>query len=81
MAKPWNLRLIETKRGRHMMETTPRYDVVLNGETVGQLTYNMRGFIGRIPTPGGGWMDCGERPITAWRREVAALNREARAAA
>jgi hypothetical protein len=72
--------LIETRRGCAMLEKTPRYDVVLNGQRVGQLTFNMRGYIGYLPLPSGGAVDIGERPISAFRKEVARINREARAA-
>jgi hypothetical protein len=71
--------LIETRRGCAMLEKTPRYDVVLNGQRVGQLTFNMRGYIGYLPLHTGQKVDIGERPISAFRKEVARINREARA--
>jgi hypothetical protein len=59
-----------------LLERTPRYDIVLNDKVVGPLTYNMRGYIGYLPTPTGSKLDIGERSISAFKREVAALNRE-----
>lgn len=59
-----------------MLETTPRYDVVLHGQVVGQLYFNMRGYCGVLPTPSGASLDIGEKSISAYRREVASLNRE-----
>ena len=61
-----------------MMERTDRFDVLLNGAKFSELSFNMRGYIGYLPTPTGGKLDIGERSITAFRREIAILNREAR---
>jgi len=61
-----------------MLETKMRYDVVLNGQVVGDLYFNMTGYVGYLPTPEGRKLDIGERGISAFRREIAALNREAR---
>jgi hypothetical protein len=36
----------------------------------------MTGYKGELPTPEGGTVDIGERPISAWRAEAAKLNRE-----
>lgn len=63
-----------------MMETTSRYKVMLRGEVFGELYYNMRGFVGCLPLPGGQKLDIGERPIAEFRREVARINREFREA-
>ncbi|SEB98405.1 hypothetical protein [Bradyrhizobium erythrophlei] len=75
---PWKLELQETRRGCQTLEKTPRYDVLLNGARTGQLYFNIRGYVGYLPTPTGGKLDIGEKGITAFRREVSALNREAR---
>lgn len=69
---------LREKPGRHMFEREPRYDVLLNGEPVSELYYNMRGYRGAIPTVRGGWMDIGERGISAWRKEVAWQNKHAK---
>lgn len=74
----WKLELRETRRGMQMLERTPRYDVVLNGATTGQLYFNMRGYCGYLPTPRGGKLDIGEKSISAFKREVSRLNREAK---
>lgn len=70
------IRLIKTRRGCAMLETTPRYDVEFRGQIVGQLYYNCRGYVGGLPCPDGGNVSIGERPISEYRREVARLNRE-----
>ncbi len=35
------IKLVKTTRGCHMLERTPRYDVMLNGNLFDQLYYNM----------------------------------------
>lgn len=60
---------------RHMMERTPRYDVLLNGQRVGELYFNMRGYRGTLPLPGGRSFDIGERSLSEFKRTVAAINR------
>lgn len=59
-----------------MCEKEPRYDVLLDGVKVDQLYFNMKGYRGSLPTPGGHRLDIGERSITQYRQEVARLNRE-----
>ena len=72
--------LKETARGRHMLERTKRFDVLLNGQPIGeQLYWNTRGYRGALPLPDGHMLDPGEIGITGFRREVARINREARA--
>lgn len=79
MSKPaFSLKLVKNNN-RQMLETTPRYDVVLNGAAVGELYFNTRGYVGYLPTVQGSKMDIGERGISAFRKEVAILNREAEA--
>jgi hypothetical protein len=55
-----------------------RYDVLLNGQKVGQLYFNMRGYRGDLPLPDGTKLDIGEKSISAFKREVALINRESR---
>lgn len=69
---------LKEKPGRHIMERTPRYDVLVNGEVKGELYYNMTGFTGYLPYWRGGKFDLGEKGISAFRKEVGILNREAR---
>lgn len=64
-----------------MLERHDRYDVELSGRIVGQLYFNLRGYVGVLPVPEGGNLTIGEQPITAYRREVAKLNREWKAVA
>jgi len=48
MAKP-AIELIETRQGCEMLESTPRYNVMLRGVKVDQLFYNMRGYVALPP--------------------------------
>ena len=75
MAKP-AIELIETRQGCEMLESTPRYNVMLKGVIVDQLFYNMRGYVGNLPTPDGSSLYVPESGIARFRREVAKLNRE-----
>lgn len=74
------LKLIKTRRGCAICETTPRYDVELDGKIVGQLYFNLRGYVGGLPQPDGVNLYIGECGITEYKREVAKLNREFKAA-
>ena len=70
------IKLLETRDGCAILETQPRYDVLLHGQKVGQLYFNMGGYVGTLPTPRGTSLDIGERAISAYRKAVAQLNRE-----
>ena len=68
--------LVETREGCAILETHPRYHVLLHGKRVGELYFNMRGYVGTLPTPTGTQLYIGERGISAFRKAVAQLNRE-----
>jgi len=68
---------LSERPGRHILERHPRYAVLVNGEERGELYYNMRGYQGYLPTVQGSKMDIGERGISAFRKEIRILNREA----
>ncbi len=71
------IKLVKTYTGCEMLEVRPRYDVLLYGEKIGQLYFNMRGYTGvYLPQPGGIPLDIGERGITAYRKVIARLNKE-----
>ena len=53
-----------------------RYEVHVNDVYWDDLYYNMRGYCGTLPIPGGGRLTIGERGITEYRRTAARLNRE-----
>lgn len=74
----FKLALIETRRGCAMMESQPRYDVMLNGKLAGQLYFNMRGYVGSLPTRSGASLGLPEGSIASFKREVTRLNREAK---
>jgi hypothetical protein len=73
-SKPITLR--EAPHKKSIMEKEMRYEVLLNGNVVSDLFFNMRGYLGGIPTPEGGMLEIGERPITTYRREIAMMNKE-----
>ena len=77
------IELVETRRNCAMLERTPRYAVMFNGKEWDELYFNTRGYVGYLPAPNdaGGEMsvislNIGEKAIGAYRKEVAALNRE-----
>ena len=70
------IQLVETRNGCAILEKEPRYDVLLHGEKIGQLYFNLRGYVGTLPTPRGTNLTIGERSISAYRQAVAQLNRE-----
>lgn len=69
---------IEKIPARHILEREDRYGVLLNGNQVGELYYNMTGYRGALPTVSGAHFDIGERGISAWKKLAAELNREAK---
>jgi len=70
--------LVETRRGREICETTPRYDIYVNGvNTLGQLCWNMTGYVGVVPLSDGTRFALPESSITAWRKLVRQINRGA----
>lgn len=68
---------LEPRKSHHMLETKPRYDVMVNGVRREELYFNMRGYVGYLPMLNGGRLALGESSISTFRREVANLNREA----
>ena len=73
---PKAIQLVENLKDRSMMEAESRFDVMLNGKLFYQLYFNMTGYCGYLPLPGGRRLDIGERPISVFRKEIARLNRE-----
>ncbi len=73
----FKLKLVENLRARSICETKPRYDLYLNEAKIGQLDFNMRGYCGALlPQPDSEYgLDIGECSISAWRKEIARLNR------
>ena len=47
------IELVETRSGCAIMEREPRYDVLLHGKKIGQLYFNMRGYVGTSPLRAG----------------------------
>lgn len=62
------------RQGRY--ESEMRYEVFLHGEFFDELYFNLRGYVGYLPTPDGRKLDIGEKSISAYRKEIATLNRE-----
>lgn len=72
------IKLVKTTRNCAMLEKTPRYDVFLNGVLYGQLYFNLKGYVGYLPTPEGRCLSIGESSISAYKKTIAQLNREFR---
>ena len=76
------IQLVENRKDRAMLEKESRWDVLLNGIKFGQLYFNMRGYVGYLPTPPSegqttpGKLTIGEKGLRAYRKEVAQLNQE-----
>jgi hypothetical protein len=76
------IELIETRQGCAILETTPRYIIMFRGTRFGELCFNMTGYTGSyLPAPKDNSstviaLDVGERAISAYRREIARLNRQ-----
>ncbi len=66
------------ERRKTILQTEPDFDILLNGEKFGTLTYNMTGYIGSLPLPEGGNLAMGEISLSAYRREISYLHREAK---
>lgn len=74
---PHKITFREAPRKRAILEKEMVYDILLNGNYYGNLSYNMRGYIGYLPLPDGRKFDPGEISFTAFKREAAKINREA----
>ena len=72
-AKPHEVTLKEAPHKRSIAETHMRYDVLLNGAVTDTLYFNMRGYQGYLPLPGGEKLDIGEKAISAYRKEIALI--------
>ena len=75
MAKP-AIELIETRQGCEIMETTPRYNVMLHGVKVEQLWWNLKGYVGNLPLPDGSSLYMPEGSLASFKRAISRLNRE-----
>ena len=73
---PKAITLVETREGCAILETHSLYHVLLHGKKVGELYFNMTGYVGYLPQPNGISLDIGERGISAYRKAAAQLNRE-----
>jgi len=59
-----------------MMETTRRFNVMLNGVKVEQLWWNMKGYVGNLPLPDGSSLYMPEGSLASFKRAISRLNRE-----
>ncbi len=59
----------------------PDYDMLVNGEVVGEVYYNLTGYVGSLPQQNGPALTVGEQGISVYRAEIARINREARTCA
>jgi hypothetical protein len=63
---------------RALLETTKRYDIFVNDEPFGELYFNIKGYVGSLPLPGGTSLDIGEKGLSAFKKEVAQINKGSR---
>ena len=70
--------LREAPHKRAICETKMRYDILLNGEFFEDMYYNMRGYVGALPMPGGQKLIIGERGISVYRAEIRRINSDAK---
>lgn len=76
--------LVKTRKGCQILEREDRYHVMLHGKFHGELYFNMTGYTGCYlplpPTPERngkiGNLDIGECGISAYKKEIAKLNKE-----
>lgn len=80
LARPHVLTLKEAPHKRSMCETKMRYDVLVNGKVTETLYFNMRGYQGYLPLPDGGKLDIGEKAISAYKKEIGIINKDAKEA-
>lgn len=74
--QPFKLALRE--RPRSPLQQHPDYDLTVNGDVVGEVYFNMTGYVGTLPEPDGTGFTLGERGISAYRSEIARINRDTR---
>ncbi len=76
LSQPFKLAL--RAQAKNPFARRPDFDVILNGEVVGEVYYNMTGYVGTLPQREGPDLTLGEQDISVYRAEVARINREAR---
>lgn len=76
MHEPFRLAL--RARPTTPLQPRPDYDLLQNGVVVGKVYYNMTGYVGTLPQPDGTTFTPGETSISAYRTEIARVNRDAR---
>lgn len=69
---------LREKKSPHFMETKPRYDVLVNDKVVDELYFNMTGYRGCLMNIDGHRVALRESGISTFKREVGAINREAK---
>ena len=76
---PHIVTIVPVPSRKAICESNQRYAVLLNKAEVGELYFNMRGYQGYLPLQGGNQLDIGEKGISAFKKEAARINREAKA--
>lgn len=71
--------LVEAPRKMAMLETKMRYDVLLNGKFYSELYFNTKGYVGKLPLPSGKGLTIGEVGISAYKKEISRINKDAKA--
>lgn len=73
--------VVSLREAPHRMaiaEPSMRYDVLLNGNVVGELYFNIHGYVGTLPLPNGKQLALPESSIGRFQREIRHINREAK---
>lgn len=68
--------LIEAPHKKAVCEFKMRYDVMLHGKFFSELYFNVKGYVGYLPTADGMRLSIGEKSLAVYKREIAVLNRE-----
>lgn len=66
---------LQEKGFRFLCQEKPDYHVMLNGERVSDLYFNMTGYCGSIPKPKGGSVSIGECSLSEWKKFIAKMNK------
>lgn len=75
---PKRFRLALRARVRTPFQQRPDYDLLLNSSVVGEVYFNMTGYVGTLPQQDGSRFTLGEEGISSYRAEIARINRSAR---
>lgn len=70
------IELREAPQKRGICESQMPYDILLDGKLFDGLCFNLRGYVGYLPTPEGRKLAIGEKSLSAYKQEIKRLNKE-----